>query len=348
MQIIFEEEIIVSYADSVFVKNCIEIIRDGISDENFDVRPKWADGTPAHTIKKLYVMDNYDLSTFHMPMITLRKAGIKNAIDEILWIYQKKTSDLSQLHSHIWDSWNVGDGTIGNAYGYQIGKKSQYKDPDGQVVMRDQIDQVIWDLKNNPGSRSIITNTYCHEDLHAMGLRPCAYMMTFNVTKDKENHMVLNGMLNQRSQDMLTANNWNVIQYSALLYMLAQVTGMKPGKFTHVVADMHIYDRHISIVKEMITRYCDAISMHLDNKTIKHIERYINDTAIDSPNKELLKELLIMSYTLFDEPILALPHKDPKIWINPDVKNFYDFTVDDFKLIDYEYDDYNPKFEVAI
>ena len=261
-----------SYADALFVKNCLRIIRSGISDEQFEVRPKWEDGTPAHTIKTLYVMDRYDLSKDPIPMVTLRKAGIKNAIDEILWIYQKKTSDLSQLNSHIWDSWNVGDGTIGKAYGYQIGKKSQYKDPDGSIVMRDQIDQVIWDLKNNPGSRSILTNTYCHEDLHAMGLRPCAYMMTFNVTKNSEGKTVLNGMLNQRSQDTLTANNWNVIQYAALLQMLAQVTGMIPGEFVHVIADIATFD--ISLNDVLNIRYFGT-----EENTAYHISNIVSDNG---------------------------------------------------------------------
>lgn len=340
-----------SYADALFAKNCINIINNGFSDEGFDVRPKWEDGTPAHTKKILHVVDRYDLSKDPIPMVTLRKAGIKNAIDEILWIYQKKTSDLSQLHSHIWDSWNVGDGTIGKAYGYQIGKKSQYKDPDGTIVMRDQIDQVIWDLKNNPGSRSILTNTYCHEDLHAMGLRPCAYMMTFNVTKDSEGNMVLNGMLNQRSQDTLTANNWNVIQYSALIQMLAQATGMKPGIFTHVIADMHIYDRHIPIVKEIIKNYCDSTWEHLPDST----KTYINHCcgAMKNP-KELDREQAIIEYAhniinLYSEiNYYDLPHKNPGLWINPEVKNFYDFKVEDFKLLDYEHDDFNPKIPVAI
>ena len=339
-----------SYADTLFVKNCIKIINDGFSDEGFEVRPKWEDGTPAHTKKILHVVDRYDLSKDPIPMVTLRKAGIKNAIDEILWIYQKKTPDLSQLHSHIWDSWNVGDGTIGKAYGYQISKKSEYKDPDGSIVMRDQIDQVLWDLKNNPGSRSIITNTYCHEDLHAMGLRPCAYMMTFNVTKDSEGNLVLNGMLNQRSQDTLTANNWNVIQYSALIQMLAQVTGMKPGKFTHIIADMHIYDRHIPIVKEIIKNYCDKIWDYIP----KDHQNYIDDTiSCMKETSELEKEWAIASFALINPDYTGidfngLPHKNPGLWINPEVKNFYDFKVEDFKLLDYEHDDFNPKIPVAI
>lgn len=321
-----------SYADTLFVKNCLDILNNGFSDEGFDVRPKWEDGTPAHTIKKLHVMDTYQLTKNSIPMMTLRKAGIKNATDEILWIYQKKTSDLSQLNSHIWDSWDVGDGTIGKAYGYQIGKKSQYRDPDGSIVMRDQIDQVIWDLKNNPGSRSILTNTYCHEDLHAMGLRPCAYMMTFNVTKDSEGHMVLNGMLNQRSQDTLTANNWNVIQYSILLQMIAQCVDMLPGKFTHVIADMHIYDRHIPIINQMIDNYFEKAKDYLIG--IHH--------EMTTEYKYFLIENILKNR------VETIPHPNPGFWINPDIHNFYDFTVNDVKLIDYEYEDFNPKIPVAV
>lgn len=329
-----------SYADYVFVTNCQDIINYGFSDESFEVRPKWSDGTSAHTKKKLYVQNRYQLSEDSIPVMTLRKQGIKNAIDEILWIYQAKTSALCNLHSHIWDSWNVGDGTIGKAYGYQIGKVSkhhkyhkgedlsgiQYEIHDDWVYLS-QTDAVLWDLKNNPGSRSIMTNTYNHEDLADMGLRPCAYSMHYLVTKDVDGNMFLNGKLIQRSQDMLTANNWNVIQYSVLLQMFAQVTGMKPGIFVHEVADMHIYDRHIPIVAEMIDTYYDSIKKHNmgDNRTSYQL--WFNH------DPELLD---------------AIPHKNPKFWMNPDVKCFYDFTVDDFKLIDYEYEPFDHKIEVAV
>lgn len=315
-----------SYADMVFVSNCSQIIRCGYSDESFDVRPKWSDGTPAHTKKKMFAQDTYHLTPNSIPVMTLRKQGIKNAIDEILWIYQKKTSDLSQLHSHIWDSWNVGDGTIGKAYGYQIGKVSkhhkyrqgedlsdiQYEVHDDWVYLS-QTDAVLWDLKNNPGSRSIMTNTYCHEDLADMGLRPCAYSMHYLVTKDSDGSMVLNGKLLQRSQDMLTANNWNVIQYAVLLQMFAQVTGMKPGIFVHSVSDMHIYDRHIPIVEEMINTY---------NTMTSGMLRYSDQ---------------------FD-----VPYPNPKFIMSRGVKNFYDFTVEDFALENYQYCDFNHKIEVAI
>ena len=329
-----------SYADALFARNCMNIIYNGISDEGFNVRPKWEDGVPAHTKKILYAVDRYDLAKDSIPVMTMRRTAFKSCIDEILWIYQKKSNKISELNSHIWDSWDVGDGTIGKAYGYQIGKKSQYKDPNGSIVMRDQIDQVIWDLKNNPASRSILTNTYCHEDLNEMGLRPCAYMMTFNVTKDPDDgSFVLNGMLNQRSQDTLTANNWNTVQYAVLLQMLAQVCNMKPGKFAHVIADMHIYDRHIPIVKTMIEKYAEMV-VNSDERFKSMIDSY--DT------REYNRTELIIRESCMNPKFYDLPHPNPKFWINPDIHNFYDFTVNDFKLIDYEYEPFDYKIPVAI
>ena len=329
-----------SYADALFARTCMNIIYNGISDEGFNVRPKWEDGVPAHTKKILYAVDRYDLAKDSIPVMTMRRTAFKSCIDEILWIYQKKSNKISELNSHIWDSWDVGDGTIGKAYGYQIGKKSQYKDSDGSIVMRDQIDQVIWDLKNNPASRSILTNTYCHEDLNEMGLRPCAYMMTFNVTKDPDDgSFVLNGMLNQRSQDTLTANNWNTVQYAVLLQMLAQVCNMKPGKFVHVIADMHIYDRHIPIVKTMIEKYAELI-VNSDERFKSMIDSY--DT------REYNRTELIIRESCMHPKFYDLPHPNPKFWINPDIHNFYDFTVNDFKLIDYEYEPFDYKIPVAI
>ena len=329
-----------SYADALFARNCMNIIYNGISDEGFNVRPKWEDGVPAHTKKILYAVDRYDLTKDSIPVMTMRRTAFKSCIDEILWIYQKKSNKISELNSHIWDSWDVGDGTIGKTYGYQIGKKSQYKDSDGSIVMRDQIDQVIWDLKNNPASRSILTNTYCHEDLNEMGLRPCAYMMTFNVTKDPDDgSFVLNGMLNQRSQDTLTANNWNTVQYAVLLQMLAQVCNMKPGKFVHVIADMHIYDRHIPIVKTMIEKYVEMV-VNSDERFKSMIDSY--DT------REYNRTELIIRESCMNPKFYDLPHPNPKFWINPDIHNFYDFTVNDFKLIDYEYEPFDYKIPVAI
>lgn len=275
-----------SYADKVFVENITDIIENGFSDENLPVRPHWEDGTPAHTIKRFGVVNRYDLRK-ELPIITIRRAAFKNCIDEILWIYQKKSNRIADLHSHIWDAWADENGTIGKAYGYQLGKKSIY--PEGEF---DQVDRVLYDLKHNPTSRRIMTNLYNFEELHEMALYPCAYSLTLNVTGD-----TLNGILNQRSNDMLTANNWNVLQYSILLMMFAQVSGLKAGELVHVIADAHLYDRHVELAKKVIAK----------------------------PQ-----------------------HPAPKFWMNPDIKDFYAFTVDDFKLIDYEYETLEEKIPVAI
>ena len=263
-----------SLADDLFINMCKDIIDNGYSTEGEKVRPKWEDGTYAYTIKRYGVVNRYDLSK-EFPAITLRKTYVKSAIDELLWIWQKKSNNVHDLKSHIWDSWADDDGSIGKAYGYQLGVKHKYKEG-----MMDQVDRLIYDLKNNPYSRRMLTNIYVHQDLSEMNLYPCAYSMTFNVTGDR-----LNAILNQRSQDVLAANNWNVVQYAVLVHMLAQVTGFKPGELVHVIADAHIYDRHIPIVKELITR----------------------------PT-----------------------YPAPKFYMNPDVKDFYDFTLDDFRIEDYE------------
>ena len=268
-----------SYADKLFIDMCSDIIENGYSTEGEKVRPKWDDGSFAYTIKKFGVVNRYDLKK-EFPALTLRKTNLKNCVDEILWIWQKKSNNINDLNSHIWDSWADENGSIGKAYGYQLGVKHQYKEG-----MMDQVDRVLYDLKNNPYSRRIMTNIYTHQDLHEMNLYPCAYSMTFNVTKNKETgKLVLNGILNQRSQDILTANNWNVCQYAVLLHMFAQVSDMEVGELVHVIADAHIYDKHVSLVEELIARE---------------------------------------------------QHPAPKFWINPEVKNFYDFTVDDFRLDDY-------------
>ena len=268
-----------SYADKLLIDMCSDIIENGYSTEGEKVRPKWEDGTSAYTIKQFGVVNRYDLSK-EFPAITLRKTYVKSAIDELLWIWQKKSNNIHDLKSHIWDSWADEDGSIGKAYGYQMGVKHQYKEG-----MMDQVDRVIYDLKHTPFSRRILTNIYVHQDLHEMNLYPCAYSMTFNVTQKKgDDRLTLNGILNQRSQDVLAANNWNVCQYAVLMHMLAQVCDMRVGELVHVIADAHIYDRHVPIVKELIER----------------------------------------------------PQYDaPKFWLNPDIKDFYQFTTDDIKITDY-------------
>ena len=276
-----------SYADKVFIENCKDILENGIWDTDREVRPRWADGTPAHTVKKFGIVNRYDLSK-EFPIFTIRKSMFKLAIDEILWIWQKKSNKVSELNSHIWDSWADENGTIGKAYGYQLGVKHKYKEG-----MFDQVDRVLYDLKNNPASRRIMTNIYTFADLSEMGLYPCAYSMTFNVSGNK-----LNGILNQRSADMITANNWNVVQYAVLMHMFAQVSGLEVGEFVHVIADAHIYDRHVPIIQKMLK----------ENKT----------------------------------------YPAPKFIMNKEVKNFYDFTVDDFKLVDYKSTPLKDKLEVAI
>ena len=275
-----------SIADQIFINTCRDILDNGVSDENLNVRPHWADGTPAHTIKKFCIVNRYDLSK-EFPIITLRRTAFKSAIDEILWIWQKKSNNVNQLNSHIWDSWADETGSIGKAYGYQLGVKNIY--PEGEF---DQVDRVLYDLKHNPNSRRILTNIYNFQDLHEMHLYPCAYSMTFNVTGNR-----LNGILNQRSQDTLTANNWNVVQYAVLLNMFAQVSGLEVGEFVHVISDAHIYDRHVPIVEEILK----------------------------NPQ-----------------------YPAPTFKMNKDVKNFYDFTVDDFELENYQYTKLDKKIEVAI
>jgi thymidylate synthase len=267
-----------SRADEIFVSNMNEIINHGVWDTDLNVRPKWSDGTPAHTVKKFGIVNRYNLQE-EFPILTIRRTYIKSAIDELLWIWQKKSNNIKDLHSKIWNQWADENGSIGKAYGYQLGVKHIYKE--GEF---DQVDRVLYDLKNNPASRRIMTNIYNFEDLHEMNLYPCAYSMTFNVSGD-----TLNGILNQRSNDMLTANNWNVVQYAILLVMFAQVSGLKAGELVHVIADAHIYDRHVPMVKEIIK----------------------------------------------EEQFPA-----PKLIVDPDIKNFYDFTVDSFQLVDYKY---NPK-----
>ena len=275
-----------SYADKVFIQNCKDIIDNGVWDTDRPVRPHWADGTPAHTVKKFCIVNRYDLQK-EFPILTIRKTFFKSAVDEILWIWQKKSNNVNDLNSHIWDSWADDTGSIGKAYGYQLSVKHHYKEGDF-----DQVDRVLFDLKNNPNSRRILTNIYTFADLNEMHLYPCAYSMTFNVSGN-----VLNGILNQRSNDMVVANNWNVVQYSILLIMMAKVSGLVPGELVHVIADAHIYDRHIPTLK-----------------------------------------------TMFFNP----QYDAPKLVIKRDVKDFYDFKVEDFELEDYNFTPLGSKLEVAI
>ena len=268
-----------SYADQLFIKNCKDILENGVWDTDHEVRPVWEDGTPAHTIKKFGIVNRYDL-TKEFPVITLRRTYFKSAVDELLWIWQKKSNNVHDLKSHIWDSWADETGSIGKAYGYQLGVKHHYKEGDF-----DQVDRILYDLKHNPLSRRIMSNIYNHHDLSEMHLYPCAYSMTFNVTKKPgDDKLVLNAILNQRSQDVLAANNWNVVQYSVLMHMLAQVCDMQVGELVHVIADAHIYDRHIPLIEELISRET---------------------------------------------------HPAPIFKLNPDIKNFYDFTTKDITIENY-------------
>lgn len=232
-----------SYADSIFIHVCRDILKDGFRDDNLPVRPRWPDGTPAHTVKKFGIVNRYDLRK-EFPIMTLRRTAFKNCVDELLWIWQKKSSDIHLLNSHIWDAWADENGSIGKAYGYQLGVKHQYED--GRF---DQVDRVLKDLRENPASRRMVTNLFNHHDLSEMGLYPCAYSVTFNVSGN-----TLNAILNQRSQDMLTASNWNVCQYAILVHMMARASGLEAGELVHVIADCHIYDRHIPLVEELIQR----------------------------------------------------------------------------------------------
>ena len=275
-----------SLADQLFLDNCREILSHGVWDTDQEVRPRWADGTPAHTIKKFGLVNRYDLRK-EFPVLTIRTMAFRNAVDELLWIWQKKSNNIHDLHSHIWDAWADETGSIGKAYGYQLGVKHHY--PEGEF---DQVDRVLYDLTHNPASRRIITSLYNHHDLSEMHLYPCAWSMTFNVSGK-----VLNGILNQRSQDMLTANGWNVMQYAVLLHMLAQVCGLEAGELVHVIADAHIYDRHVPPVERLLER---------------------------------------------------TPYAAPRLWVDPAVTDFYDFTPDSFRLEGYQSHPMEEKIPVAV
>lgn len=271
-----------SYADKLFIENVTNILYHGYSDFKQEVRPHWEDGTPAHTFKTFGIVNRYDLSK-EFPIMTLRRQYFKSAVDELLWIWQKHSNNVHDLKSHVWDAWADETGSIGKAYGYQLGVKHIY--PEGEF---NQVDKALYDLKHNPSSRRILVNMYNHADLHEMALAPCAYSVTFNVTGDK-----LNMILNQRSQDMLTANGWNVMQYAALLMMFAQVSDLKPGILLHVIADAHIYDRHVPAIRKMLinTRY-PAPEVKLD-PSIKDFYQFTPDSFT----------LVNYEYSAFDEKI---------------------------------------------
>ncbi len=257
-----------SLADAVFIDNCRRILKEGVWDTDLQVRPRWEDGSPAHTVKLFGLVNRYDLKK-EFPILTIRKTQLKNAVDELLWIWQKKSNNVHELASRIWDQWADENGSIGRAYGYQLGVKHQYKE--GEF---DQVDRILYDLRHNPASRRIISNLYVHQDLHAMALYPCAYSMTFNVSGK-----TLNAILNQRSQDMLVANNWNVVQYAVLVHMFAQVSGLEAGELVHVIADAHIYDRHVPLVEQIIENApYEAPAFHL-NPEVKDFYAFKADDA---------------------------------------------------------------------
>lgn len=256
-----------SRADEIFIANCKEILTNGVWDTELEVRPRWEDGTPAHTVKKFGIVNRYDLSE-EFPILTLRRTFMKSAVDELLWIWQAKSNNVNELRTRIWDAWADETGSIGKAYGYQLGVKHRY--PEGEM---DQVDRVIWDLKHNPASRRIMTNIYNHADLSEMALYPCAYSVTFNVSGD-----TLNVILNQRSQDMLAANNWNVVQYSVLTHMFAQVAGLKAGELVHVIADAHIYDRHIPAIEEIIANPPKAAPKFVIDETVDDFYKFTRDS----------------------------------------------------------------------
>lgn len=255
-----------SYADKVFVQNCKDILEDGVSDEGLEIRPHWQDGTPAYTIKKFGIVNRYNLQE-EFPILTLRRTYWKSALDELLWIWQKKSNNVHDLHSHIWDQWADESGSIGKAYGYQLGIKNHY--PEGDM---DQVDRVLWQLKHEPASRRIMTNIYNHNDLSEMALYPCAYSLTFNVSGN-----VLNAILNQRSQDMLAANNWNVVQYSFLLIMVAQVSGLVPGELIHVISDAHLYLRHKNAISTMLSKEQKPAPKLIVNPNVTDFYKFTTD-----------------------------------------------------------------------
>ena len=256
-----------SRADIIFIQNCREILDHGIWDTDREVRPRWEDGTPAHTVKRFGIINRYNLSE-EFPILTIRRTFWKSSVDELLWIWQAKSNNVKELRTRVWDAWADENGSIGKAYGYQLGVKHHY--PEGDM---DQVDKVLWDLKHNPASRRIMTNIYTFADLSEMALYPCAYSMTFNVSGD-----TLNAILNQRSQDMLAANNWNVVQYSVLVHMMAQVSGLKAGELVHVIADAHIYDRHVPVIEEIIQNEPKPAPKFIIDESVDDFYKFTRDS----------------------------------------------------------------------
>ena len=256
-----------SRADELFIQNCRDILENGVWDTDREVRPHWEDGTPAHTVKKFGIVNRYDLQA-EFPILTIRRTYWKTAVKELLWIWQKKSNNIHDLSSRIWDAWADETGSIGKAYGYQLAVKHHY--PEGDM---DQVDRVLYDLKHNPASRRILTNIYNFQDLHEMALYPCAYSMTFNVSGH-----TLNAILNQRSQDMLAANNWNVVQYAVLVHMMAQVSGLETGELVHVIADAHIYDRHVPIIEKMLEKEARPAPKFIMDPTVTDFYQFTRDS----------------------------------------------------------------------
>lgn len=298
--------------DEIFVKNLVDILSNG---SEYESRAIWSDDwTKAKCLKRFSIVNRYNSDFSNKPPIgTIRKFPIKNCIDELLWIWQKKSNNIKDLKSHIWDSWADPNGSIGAAYGFQVKSKLRKVSHTDEVMgntegvhhqevttyFLDQTDFVIHELKYNPDSRRIITDLYSIDQNGLMGLDPCCYSCTWNVTY-KDGKPYLNLLLNQRSQDMIVANNWNVFQYWILQNMFANECGwLEVGELVHVIADAHIYDRHIPIAEHMI------------------------EIAKDTEN--------------FSDPKVIIPNK-----------GFYEYTVDDFKLENYQYAENIKDIPVAV
>lgn len=344
-----------SQADYKLLNNYISILKDGEWDLNENVRPKWSDGKPAHTIKKFGIVNRYNLQE-EFPISGVRKTNWKGAIDEIIWIWLLKSNNVKDLNSKIWDQWaNIGNkpgqeiGSIGKAYGYQLGAKTIVT-KNGKKI--DQVDNVINELITNPANRRILTEIFNHSELHEMNLAPCVHEATFNVSNG-----TLNMTLNQRSNDTLAAGSWNVVQYAALLHMMAQATGLKAGELLHVVTDSHCYDKHVPMELEIIFNRCTLIQKKLMTEKIKELEKVYNGLkipryqinevfkqAFKTDDEEVLNDLYDMYYIFRNN---KYGYDDQFKWINnmykldgklkgQDYKTYLDFVVktESFKTSD--------------